>query len=101
VLITKNHAPGFLWMKIFLRLVLDGIAGAKFFFSGDFEHCFAVLKAHFSFYGMIGAALRKRKSEQQHIASYSNTCIYNGNIVKEYFLSGKKKFSDLDPGRFN
>lgn len=101
VLITKNHAPGFLWIKIFLRLCLDGIAGAKFFFSGDFAHCFAVLKAHFSFYGMIGSTLRKRKSEQQHIASYSETCIYNGNIVREYFLNGKKKFSELNRDQFS
>jgi GT2 family glycosyltransferase len=100
VLITKNHAPGFLWMKIFLRLVLDGIAGAKFFFSGDFAHCFAVLKAHFSFYGMISSTLRKRNTEKKHISAYAVSCIYNGNIVNEYFLRGKKNFSDLDVNRF-
>lgn len=100
ILLTKNHAPRLFWIKLFLRMTLDGIAGIRFLVSGDFDHFTAVLKAHFSFYGMLGDSLRKRKKLKSEISMYAETCVYNGNIVAEYFLNGKKKFSDLDESKF-
>lgn len=100
VLLAKNHAPGFFWLKIFLRFCLDGIAGMKFFFSGQFSHCWAVVRAHASFYRTLPRTLRKRRAMKQQIRHYSETAIYRGSIVFAYYLRGKKKFSDLDPEKF-
>lgn len=100
ILLTKNHASRFFALKIFLRMCLDGVAAMRFLFSGDGSHFVAVVKAHFSFWRMLGKTVTKRKALKKEIASYAKTCIYRGNIVVEYFLRGKKKFSDLDPSRF-
>jgi GT2 family glycosyltransferase len=58
--ITKN-ADGFLFGIVFIRLVLDGVAGLKFLFSLKFSHFAAILKAHFSFYIHLNGLLKERK----------------------------------------
>ncbi|MBI4947609.1 MAG: glycosyltransferase family 2 protein [Bacteroidetes bacterium] len=100
VMICKNNAPGFLGIKLLLRGILDGLAGIKFFFSGDFSHCIAVIRAHFSFYTMIGKTLKKRKFIQNKIKHYATGSVYRGSIVWAYFVKGKRKFSDLNRNLF-
>lgn len=100
VLMCKNHDPNFFVAKLFLRMVLDGIAGMKFLLSGDVSHFIAVIKAHFSFYGSFGKTMRKRKELQRNIKQYASTAVYRRSIVMDYYLRGKKKFSDLEEGSF-
>ena len=100
LLLCKNHAPGFFRVKFFLRAILDGFAGIRFLLSGEFSHFFAVIRAHFSFYSMLGKTLQKRKHIQKNIKRYATHCVYKGSIVWEYFLIGKKKFSELDEKLF-
>ncbi|PTM06103.1 MAG: dTDP-Rha--alpha-D-GlcNAc-pyrophosphate polyprenol alpha-3-L-rhamnosyltransferase, partial [Bacteroidetes bacterium] len=47
--LVKN-AKGNLFLLIFIRLALDGMAGLKFLLSLKPKHTFAIIKAHFSFY---------------------------------------------------
>ena len=75
------------------RLLLDAIAGLKFLFEGHYKDFFAVLRAHFSFYRRISTLRIKREGLKHKQISR----VYRKNIVFEYFLRRKKKFSDLDP----
>ena len=101
VTMTKNY-PG-AWFGILLaRLVLDGIAGMKFLFEGRGLHTWAVIRAHFSYYLWLPRVLRQRRTMRKLAAfKASRSCIYNGNVVSDYYLSGKKKFSELESGRFS
>jgi hypothetical protein len=78
------------------RLILDGIAALKFLFTAGFKDFWAVSRAHMSFYSTLGRTRAKRKLLKQ--GPLIN--VYRKNIVFEYFLHGKKKFSDLDPNNF-
>ena len=101
-LLTKNHAPGWFFIKIFLRMCLDGIASIRFCIAGDFAHGWAVQRAHMSFYGRLGKTLRKRKALKKNIVNYATACIYKKSIVVEYFFKGKsKKFSELEKENFS
>ena len=100
LLMTKNHDPGFFVIKLLMRMVLDGVAGMKFLLSGDFSHFNAVLKAHFSFYGMFGKTMKKRRALQKQVKQYTTTAVYRRSIVVDYYLRGKKKFSDLEERNF-
>lgn len=88
--LIKNVAGFRVNFLIFSRLVLDGIAGIKFLIQGRPAHTWAIVRAHFSFYGNLALFLRKRKG----IASsrkYSEHC----SVVLAYYLKNKKKFSNL------
>jgi GT2 family glycosyltransferase len=100
VLLCKNHAPGFFFIKILLRMKLDGVAAFKFLLGGSFAHFWAVLRAHGRFYATLGRTLRKRKAMKKRIKNYSDTAIYRKSIVFEYYLRKKHKFTELDPQKF-
>lgn len=91
-LITKNKASNFIAFDIFIRLILDGIAGIFFLVNGNTKGIIAVIKAHFAYYSKIKTMFKKRKN----IPKKDNLSgIYNKSIVWQYFLLKKKKFSDL------
>lgn len=100
LLITKNFRSGSLFFKIFLRMILDGIAAWKFLLEGNGKHFLAVGKAHFDFYKMFGATIKKRKALKKLDQNINFSGLYNGNVVYDHFISGIKKFEDLDQSKF-
>jgi len=99
-LLTKNYNQGNFVLKLFYRLILDGIAGLKFMFDLHPRHSFAVLHAHFSFYRRFPKFYRKRISIQKNVKQKHVSGLYKKSVVFEYFLFGKKNFSDLKPEDF-
>lgn len=100
--LTKNHPPQFLILKIFYRMVLDGVAAVKFLFDGQPKHFFAVIRAHLNFYLWLPKILRLRKQlKNTEGFHFSRSGIYKGNIVLEYFIKNKQKFKDLHPNFFS
>ena len=100
ILLCKNHSHQLFWLKLFLRMSLDGLAGIKFLLSGDSAHFVAVIKAHASFYSTFYKTLEKRKKLKQQVARYSTSAIYGNSIVIDYYWRKKHKFSELDPKGF-
>jgi GT2 family glycosyltransferase len=101
MLLCKNHASQYFVIKLFIRFVLDGVAGVKFLLSGEFGHFVAVINAHFSFYASFRKTLQKRRELKQQIKQYTTTAVYLHSIIADYFLRGKKTFKEIDlKGRF-
>ncbi len=100
ILLFKNHSPEYFLVKVFLRGCLDMVAALKFLLSGQPGHFLAVLRAHASFDSTIGRSIRKRKEMKKRIRHYTDTAVYRGIIVFDYYLKGKKKFSELDKNKF-
>lgn len=96
VLIFKNHSSNYFLIKLIMRMCLDGVAGTKFLFSGEFNHFWAVLKAHGSFYKTLGTTIKKRRLLKTQIKEYTTSAVYNKSIIIDYYLRKKKKFSELD-----
>ncbi len=94
-MLTKNYRRGNLLVKIWWRLVLDGIAGIKFLFEGNFKHLIAVIKAHFHFYGKLGTMLQRRKALASSLNNSNYNGVYQRSIVWDFFVNKCKKFSDL------
>jgi hypothetical protein len=83
-------------------MVLDGVAAFKFLFDGQPKHFFAVIRAHFAYYAWLPRIVKQRKAlEQSPDFKYGFDHIYKGNIVVDYFIRGKKKYSELRKGFFN
>jgi GT2 family glycosyltransferase len=97
VMLFKN-LPSERLLKVYsARLILDGIAAVKFLFDGGFGDFFAVIRAHWKFFSMI-PELRKERKITNHLAVSK---IYKKNLVFEYFLKGKRKFTNLKPELFS
>ena len=58
--LTKNAPAGYVLPLVFMRLVLDGIAGMRFVFQLRFRHCFAIVRSHFSYYYHLKNTIKKR-----------------------------------------
>ena len=100
MMIHKNH-PKSLFFKIFLRLCLDGVAGIMFMLQGKPKHCFAIIQAHFAYYGKIPRLTAKRKAVQANRKGTNVTKgLYNGSILSAYFLESKKNYNQLDQKKF-
>ncbi|MFT5714141.1 MAG: GT2 family glycosyltransferase [Flavobacterium sp.] len=86
LMLTKNLPKEKLYLVLFSRMLLDGIAGIQFIFKGNFSHFVAVLKAHGSFYSLYSTTYKKRKSIQ--LKTYYKV----KSIVCKYYLNGGKVF---------
>lgn len=89
-MLYKNLPKAKRFKIIITRLILDGLIACHMLLKLRFSHFAAVAKAHFSFYGMIKELKTKRK-EVQNLP----TEIYDSNIIADYILSRKRKFSEL------
>ncbi|MES2799946.1 MAG: glycosyltransferase family 2 protein [Bacteroidota bacterium] len=100
-MIAKNH-EGWLLPTVFWRMSLDGLAGVRFLFLGEFKQISAVLKAHLSFYGKLSTLLKQRKEIQKWSAGHltNQTGLYSGNILWARYIKGVRKFSDLNQRLF-
>jgi GT2 family glycosyltransferase len=100
LMIHKNLLPDE-WIKVFIiRLLMDGLAGIKFFLSGQPADCWSVVKAHLYFYKNYNRRKLIRKKAQSEITYKTIPGIYQRSIVFDYYIAGKKYFSQLK-GRFS
>jgi hypothetical protein len=101
-MIVKNYPSSNWFGVIFIRLLLDGVAGVKFFLTGKFSHTFAIVKAHWNFYFSLGRLMKVRRELQSHKNYRSHFSeVYQRSIVLDYYLHKKKFFSQLDPKDFS
>jgi len=100
VLLLKNEKGSRLAWLLPLRLLLDGIAGLQFLASGQFKNIWAIVRAHWSFFLSFGKWYKKRRIQKGLVAARNEKGIYSRSIIVQYFLKGKKKFSDLSPEDF-
>ncbi|WP_417291394.1 glycosyltransferase family 2 protein [Corallibacter sp.] len=88
-MLTKNIKKS-LFLLIFTRLILDGIAGVKFLFAFKPTHTFAIIKAHFSYYYHLPKLLKQRKKLAKS-DKYANQT----SIVWAYYVNKQKTFDCL------
>lgn len=88
LMLVKNLPKNQLFQILFVRLILDGIAGIQFLFQGKFKHLWAILKAHFAFYSLISKNYKKRESFQ------SGNYYKSKSIIYQYFVKAGKIFEN-------
>lgn len=96
VMLYKNLEPKKIVPILSMRLLLDAIAAFKALVSGRFVEFRAICMADLSFLLRIGQWKKNRKRARMHASRQPNTHgMYHNSIVFDFFLRGKKKFSDL------
>jgi GT2 family glycosyltransferase len=91
LMLSKNLPQNKLFPILFIRMILDGIAGIQFIFQGKFIHFTAILQAHYSFYTLLSATYKKRGDFQ------SQTYYGTKSIVYQYYVkAGKILLNDFN-----
>jgi GT2 family glycosyltransferase len=81
---------------LFIRLILDAISAFRFLLQGAFKDFGAVFRAHAAFYGMRSSYKGMKKENKIPLNSVIVSGIYQGSIVMDFFLKGKKRFKQID-----
>jgi len=82
LMMVKNLPKNMLFPVLFVRLILDGIAGVQFLSQGKFNHLFAILKAHFAFYWLLPKNYKKRDRLQSGRYYLAKSIVYLHFIKK-------------------
>ncbi|MFN5325685.1 MAG: glycosyltransferase family 2 protein [Bacteroidota bacterium] len=93
IMLFKNNTGSKKWFVIKVRFILDAISAWKNLLSGNSSFFIAVAKAHFSFIKWVSLDKKQSIFPQKRVQSPKG--IYKGNIVWDYFISGKKRFSEI------
>ena len=89
-MLLKNVPAPKVYIILFIRMILDGIAGIKFLTEGKFSHFYAILQAHVAFY----LNFRKIHTKRKGISKKTNY-FQSKSIIWSYFCVDKKEFSKL------
>jgi GT2 family glycosyltransferase len=90
-LLYKNLPQKRLSSTIFIRLLLDGVAGIRFFAKFEMAMVWSIIKAHGYFY----SALFRNQIKRDNLKNVETKPILYTSIVWDYFAKGKKKYSEL------
>jgi len=90
LMLIKNVSSSKVWFLLFIRLILDGLAGFQFLIQGKWRHSLAIIKAHFSFYRLIPTYLKKRNKNCTPFKYY-----HIKSIVWNYFIRKNRTFKQL------
>lgn len=93
-LLHKN-LPGknYNWI-IFIRMLLDGVAGIRFILLFQFNNCLQIFRAHIEYYRNKKSLGIKRDMILSSSQPIKKGLILNKSIVRGFYLNGKKLFSD-------
>lgn len=91
ITLQKNLPLFQMYLVILSRMILDFPAAMKFLLSGSKADFKAVIAAHFDFYSQYRKNNEKRKLIPKKRLRGSFKMIYQGSVVMDYFVLGRKR----------
>ena len=89
----KNLHPSERLSKVVAHLALDAIAGIKFLLEGYPKHTWAIVRAHWNFFGK--AKELKKRQVGKPLRMNQIPGVLPQSIVRKYYLQGKKTFQSI------
>ncbi len=93
IMMAKNLPAGQLLWKMPCRVLLDSVSAWKSLFAGEAVYFWAILEAHLAFVKWV--IFKRKKSvfpKKRHGTLHG---WYSGSIVWQYFVTGKKTFTEI------
>jgi GT2 family glycosyltransferase len=95
-MLYKNSMPYQIWWTIPVRILLDWVAAIRFFLTGKEDFAKAIFRAHRGFWKMVPDLRKKRQATFDRKSSSVEGVIYKGVLLSDYFLRGKRRFTELN-----
>ncbi len=96
IMMMKNYPRNEVVQKIIIRLFMDAPAFVNMLLRGQIRASFSIISAHWNFFIHLPKWVKKRKEIQRESLHNTRSGVYPRSIVADYFLKGKRKFSDLN-----
>lgn len=87
--ITKNSEKN-LFIKLFFKMIIDGLIGIYYLLTFKFLNLFAIIKAHFAFYMQMPRLIKQRNDTNSKFKGFESTFL----ITKYFKLKFVKFFSN-------
>lgn len=98
LMLYKNLPEKDLRRVLFLRMLMDGMAGVQFLLQGKWGDFKAVLQAHHDYRAMKPAYRKKRTRIQQQKRNQAHVPMLRRSLIFQYMFLRKKTFSRLIQG---
>lgn len=98
-MLIKNH-EGWLFTKLMFRLLLDGIAAARFLLRGEGKQFKSIFNAHIHTYKVLNKMLKKRAMIRKESTTFNNIGLYKGSILWQRYVRKNDQFSKLPENKF-
>ena len=92
-MLAKNLPSGRSAIKLSIRLSLDQVAAFQALVSGKWKTFTAIEKAQVAFFKWRLSKNKTHSIQQKNLKDLDG--IYEGSIVKAYFINKKRKFSEI------
>lgn len=93
IMLAKNLSFTDAVMKIFFRMLLDGVAAWKGVLQGNAGYFLAILRSHIHFFNWL--AFHRKRSVFPNKKNGKLYGWYNGSVVWQHFVKKKKMFSEI------
>jgi len=91
-MLAKNLPAKVFYPTMIIRLGLDKLAAIRFLFNGQFKDCLAIFRAYLAFCKQFRSTREYGKKAPGKLPPL----LYQRSIVFQYYLFGKKRFSELE-----
>lgn len=98
-MLIKNH-EGWLFPKLFFRLILDGIAAARFLIRGERQQFASIFNAHIYTYKIFNKMLAKRRLIRENSTVFNTVGLYKGSILWQRYVRKNDQFKKLPQSKF-
>jgi len=95
IMMIKNMPDRGFWRRLIFRIILDNVAAIRALLNGNTKEYKAILKAHIQFYLGFRHWMAKRRLAKPAVVNRNTVGVYNGSVVKDYFISKKDVFGKL------
>ena len=93
IMLAKNLPLSHAVYTLFIRFILDAIAAWKGMLTGDPGYFWAVFRAHWGFFRWMILEEKLKNKERKSLPQLEG--VYKKLILVDYFLKGKRKFSEI------
>jgi GT2 family glycosyltransferase len=91
-MLAKNLPARIFYPTMIVRIGLDKLAAIHFLFHGQIKDCLAIFRAYIAFFKQFRSM--RRSGEKTRVVL--PPLLYKRSIVLQYYLFGKKRFSDIN-----
>jgi GT2 family glycosyltransferase len=97
IMMARNLPDRWRFFIIFNRLELDGLAGIQFLMKGQLKNMWAIIRAHFAFYGHLSQIKSWRKTQNRSNFKPLKELqgVLKSSIIANYYLIGRKTWNKV------